>query len=187
MGSLASRLEDRQRNAALAARIADARQQKHVRDVQQSMQVALVRDRVLWITTYYATVLCVSGLRHLIMHRRGVRFTFDNFFLPLNVVVVLIPPFALGYQLDFVHASKANRVAEEAARIRAGDPHHWFGHPLLPVARRDAELWFNQPLLLPAALQPAYRKYMADLNKAQRESGQPEFREWAKFSETSSE
>mmetsp|Transcript_70771 Transcript_70771/g.133695 ORF Transcript_70771/g.133695 Transcript_70771/m.133695 type:complete len:189 (-) Transcript_70771:102-668(-) len=181
MGSLASRLEEKQREAVLMQRVADLRQQKIVRDTTQSMTIASVRDRILWITAYYSTVGLLSGLRHVAMHRRGVHFTFDNFFLPLNAVFVCIPPFALGYQVDFAYFDKANRLAAEAAKIRAGEPHHWFGNAWLPVARHDADFWFNQPMVLPANLQPAYKKFMDQVNRDQAEVGQPLYKDWATF------
>eukprot|EP00747_Dinoflagellata_sp_TGD_P168758 gnl/TRDRNA2_/TRDRNA2_195908_c0_seq1.p1 gnl/TRDRNA2_/TRDRNA2_195908_c0~~gnl/TRDRNA2_/TRDRNA2_195908_c0_seq1.p1 ORF type:complete len:189 (-),score=16.15 gnl/TRDRNA2_/TRDRNA2_195908_c0_seq1:58-624(-) len=182
MGSVFSRVEAAQRDAALLAKVSDARQQKVVRDTEQSMRVALVRDRILWVTAYYGAVGLVSAMRHLAMHRRGIHFTFDNFFLPLNVVVVIIPPFALGYQIDYAYYDKANRIAEEAKRIRSGDAHHWFGHPWLPIARSDADMWFNQPMVLPAMLKPAYSKYMTELNRLQNEAGEPPMKDWAVFS-----
>lgn len=55
-----------------------------------------------------------------------------------------IPPFLFTYQLDlalhpcniwgFPFGGKANRIAEEAIRIREGVAHHWFGCRYLPWA-----------------------------------------------------
>ena len=55
-----------------------------------------------------------------------------------------MPPFLFTYQLDLaLHpirvsslqlGGKANRIAEEANRIRLGRKHHWFGCEYLPWA-----------------------------------------------------
>ena len=55
-----------------------------------------------------------------------------------------MPPFLFTYQLDlalqpcniwgFPFGGKANRIAEEAIRIREGVSHHWFGCRYLPWA-----------------------------------------------------
>lgn len=55
-----------------------------------------------------------------------------------------MPPFLFTYQLDLaLHpmrlgglqlGGKANRIAEEANRIRQGRKHHWFGCEYLPWA-----------------------------------------------------
>ena len=55
-----------------------------------------------------------------------------------------MPPFLFTYQLDLALPSasvaflggKANRIAEEAQRIRQGSQHHWFGCKYLPWAPR---------------------------------------------------
>ena len=63
-----------------------------------------------------------------------------------------MPPFLFTYQLDLalhplrlpggLHlGGKANRIAEEANRIRLGRKHHWFGCEYLPWAAWLVERW----------------------------------------------
>ena len=96
-----SSIEARTRELLLTQRILDLKQKKRERDIQQSMQVAATRDRLLWVGGYYTLMGLLAGARHLAGHRRGVKFTWDTFFLPLNQAVVCLPPILFGYQLDY--------------------------------------------------------------------------------------
>lgn len=114
MGLTAS-IEAKAKEVMLTQRVLDLRQKKRERDMQQSMQIAATRDRLLWIGCYYGFLSALSGVRHIVMHRRGVHFTWDSFFLPLNQIAVCIPPFLFGYQLDYALGSKV---------LPAGSPAH---------------------------------------------------------------
>lgn len=144
------------------------------------MQIATIRDRVLWITAYYGAVGVLALARSSWMRYKRIPFHFDNVFIPLNMVAFVIPPFALGYQVDLVYFNKSNRIAEEAAKIRSGEPHRWFNQYWLPQSD-DSDFWFNQPLELPVALKPAYATYMESMSKAQISEGQLPLKDWARF------
>mmetsp|Transcript_21443 Transcript_21443/g.56666 ORF Transcript_21443/g.56666 Transcript_21443/m.56666 type:complete len:201 (-) Transcript_21443:17-619(-) len=170
MGSIASRLEEKQRSAAIEGKLVDLRQAMRVRDMEVAMRIAATRDRLCWLAAYYSLVLSFAGARHASMHRRGVPMHFDNFFLPLPIAFTLMPPVLFMYQLDFALqptsvfgfriGGKANRLAEEANRIREGVRHCWFGHPWLPEVD-DGELWIHRPVCLPLAFEEAYRRQRA--------------------------
>ena len=86
------------------------------------MQIASTRDRLCFIAGYYSFVALVTVIRKIDMHRRGVPLHFDNFFLPLNITFICVPPFLFTYQLDLALSpctifglpigGKANRLAE---------------------------------------------------------------------------
>jgi hypothetical protein len=101
-----SSIEARTKEVLLAQRVLDLKQKKRERDIQQSMQVAATRDRLLWVGGYYTLMGLLAGARHLAGHRRGVKFTWDTFFLPLNQAVVCLPPILFGYQLDYALFNK---------------------------------------------------------------------------------
>eukprot|EP00658_Telonema_sp_P-2_P083637 TRINITY_DN9111_c0_g1_i5.p2 TRINITY_DN9111_c0_g1~~TRINITY_DN9111_c0_g1_i5.p2 ORF type:complete len:120 (-),score=18.26 TRINITY_DN9111_c0_g1_i5:198-557(-) len=114
------------------------------------------------------------------MHRTGHKFSWDGFFLPINQVAVCIPPFLVGYQLDYALWNKGERVAEEATKIREGAPHRWFGSEWLPVSE-DSARWFNQPLVLPPGLHPAYEKLKSVSDTQRRLAGLTPEADWAVF------
>ena len=161
-------------------RLLDLKQKKRERDITQSMQLAATRDRLLWIGGYYAFVGLLSCGRHVYMRRRGLAFTWDNFFTPLNQAFLCLPPFLFGYQLDYACFDKGERIAAEAARIREGAPHRWFDHPWLPVSD-DTDRWFNKSLDLPRSLEPTYDKVMTAADAQRAAAGQPPAPRWARF------
>eukprot|EP00928_Gymnodinium_smaydae_P071750 TRINITY_DN55249_c0_g1_i1.p2 TRINITY_DN55249_c0_g1~~TRINITY_DN55249_c0_g1_i1.p2 ORF type:complete len:212 (+),score=39.33 TRINITY_DN55249_c0_g1_i1:58-636(+) len=192
MGSALSHIENRQRQAALDARLADVKQAKRLRDLQVATQIASTRDRLLWVAGYYSTMLAMSLVRHVALHRRGVSFHFDNFFLPLNVAIICAPPWLVGYQLDLALpesvvpglplGGKATRLQEETLRIRDGLRHRWFDHPWLPEVD-DAQLAMHRPVRLPATLAASYAREREATNSARAARGlQPE-PEWGTFEE----
>mmetsp|Transcript_48594 Transcript_48594/g.138880 ORF Transcript_48594/g.138880 Transcript_48594/m.138880 type:complete len:200 (+) Transcript_48594:90-689(+) len=192
MGSVVSSLEERQRSLFLDGKLADIKQAKKVRDMELSARIAATRDRLCWIGAYYGFVACVSVSRHVCLHRAGVRLHFDNFFLPLNVAFVCAPPFLFAYQLDLALppralaglplGGKANRIADEAARIREGSVHRWFGSPWLPLVD-DGSLCIRRPLCLPLALEEAYRRERARTARERAARGLDRGGEWAHFEE----
>jgi hypothetical protein len=95
-----------------------------------------------------------------------------------------MPPFLMGYQLDYALFSKSGRVSQEANHILQADgPHHWFGNSWLPVSD-DRELWFNQPLKLPQAMEKVYQKMKHDADKERALTGLKPEKDWARFSNT---
>lgn len=189
---LSQSIESKTREVLTTQRLLDVKQKKRERDITQSMQMAATRDRLCWIAGYYATVAVVSVARHGYMHRKGIHLTWDNFCLPLNQVLICIPPFLFGYQVDYALFNKGERIAAEAARIREGKQHRWFGNEWLPESSagsllgfeipNDSDRWFNQPLELPQALEPSYGRIMAEADEARAAAGEPPAPRWARFS-----
>eukprot|EP00325_Prymnesiales_sp_UTEX-LB-985_P033568 CAMPEP_0174728028 /NCGR_PEP_ID=MMETSP1094-20130205/50921_1 /TAXON_ID=156173 /ORGANISM="Chrysochromulina brevifilum, Strain UTEX LB 985" /LENGTH=180 /DNA_ID=CAMNT_0015929879 /DNA_START=34 /DNA_END=576 /DNA_ORIENTATION=- len=177
---IVSSVEAKTKDVLLIQRLLDLKQKKRERDIQQSMALATTRDRLLWIGGYYTLLGAVAGVRHLVMHRRGFHFTWDTFFLPLNQVAVCLPPFLLGYQLDYALFAKGERIEAEAARIRNGAPHRWFDSAYLPQCD-DRDRWFNQPLNLPVGLRPTYERVKAKEDAARVAAGLKPEPDWARF------
>uniref|UniRef100_A0A7S1WHF7 Uncharacterized protein n=1 Tax=Alexandrium catenella TaxID=2925 RepID=A0A7S1WHF7_ALECA len=192
MGSLLSKVEERQRVAALDSKLADVKQAKKTRDLDLSLRIASTRDRLCFVAGYYAFVAFMSCCRHLSMHRRGIHFNFDNFFLPLRVTVICLPPFVFGYQLDLALSprtvfglpigGKANRISEEAERIRQGSVHHWFEKSWLPEVD-DSTLAIHRPICLPPTFEAAYARERARTEEARAARGLPSEKPWAFFEE----
>eukprot|EP00930_Biecheleria_cincta_P013169 TRINITY_DN11886_c0_g1_i2.p1 TRINITY_DN11886_c0_g1~~TRINITY_DN11886_c0_g1_i2.p1 ORF type:complete len:216 (+),score=31.89 TRINITY_DN11886_c0_g1_i2:49-648(+) len=190
MGSWASRLEERYKDSLLDGRLADIKQAKKTRDIETSLKIAATRDRLCWIAGYYGFMGLMSLARHASLHRRGIPMHWDNFFLPLNVAVICMPPFLFTYQLDLALSptivlgmpigGKANRLAEEAARIRAGAQHRWFDQWWLPDVD-DSTLSIHRPVCLPPILEASYQRERARSAKATAARGLPEEPDWAYF------
>jgi len=177
---VASSLEAKAKDVLLAQRVLDLKQKKRERDTQQSLQIAATRDRLLWIGGYYSLLGLLAGARHIAGHRRGIHFTWDSFFLPLNQAIVCIPPFLFGYQVDYAYFGKGERISLEAECVRGGGLHRWFDCQWLP-ASDDTDRWFNQPLSLPLALKPTYDKLKAQSDSDLARAGLPPEPHWATF------
>mmetsp|Transcript_28147 Transcript_28147/g.66550 ORF Transcript_28147/g.66550 Transcript_28147/m.66550 type:complete len:200 (-) Transcript_28147:6-605(-) len=192
MGSLLSTIEQRQRVAALDSKLADVKQVKKTRDLELALRIASTRDRLCWVAGYYSFVAFVSCCRHANMHFRGVHFHFDNFFLPLNITFMCLPPFLFGYQLDLALSprtllglpigGKANRIAEEAERIRQGSVHQWFNKTWLPQVD-DSTLAIHRPICLPPTFEAAYARERVRTNDARAARGLAPEKPWAYFEE----
>ena len=83
-------IEDKGRDLLLTSKLIDIRQTKRQLEMQQSMQLAATRERLLWIGGYYMTLGLLSGLRLLKLRRAGESITWDKRFLPFNQVTLLI-------------------------------------------------------------------------------------------------
>lgn len=185
-------LEERLRSGVLASKLADIKQAKKSKDLEVAVRIATTRERLCWIGAYYAFVGGMSLARSMSMRWRGVRLHWDNAFLPLNIVFFCMPPFLFTYQLDLaLHpmrlgglglqlGGKANRIAEEANRIRLGRKHHWFGCEYLPWVD-DQTLWIHKPICLPLTLEAAYHRERAASLRAQRAKGLEAEADWAYF------
>ncbi|CAK9101669.1 unnamed protein product [Durusdinium trenchii] len=160
--------------------------------MELAMRIATTRERLCWIGMYYSFVGIVSLARSMSMRWRGIQLHWDNAFLPLNIAFFCMPPFLFTYQLDLamhptsvlgIHfGGKANRISEEAIRIRDGASHHWFSCKYLPWVD-DGSLFIHKPICLPLTLEAAYHRERALSNKAQSAKGlQPEA-DWAYFSQ----
>ena len=102
-----------------------------------------------------------------------------------------MPPFLFTYQLDLAmhptnifgmqFGGKANRIAEEAAKIRDGASHHWFDWNYLPWVD-DGSLFIHRAICLPLTLEAAYHRDRALSKKAREANGLPVEPDWAYFS-----
>ena len=152
--------------------------------MQQSMQLAATRERLLWIAAYYSTFAALSRTRLAVLRRAlpaGATIGWDQRFLLVNQLLICMPPFMAGYQLDYALFSKSDKIYAEAESIRnAEGPHRWFGQAMLPSSD-DRELWFNQPVQLPSAMRPAYEKMKRASDAELAKRGLPAKRDWARF------
>ncbi|CAJ1333107.1 unnamed protein product [Effrenium voratum] len=193
---LAASLEEKLRGGVLDSKLADIKQAKRLRDLELATRIASTRERLCWIGAYYGLVGVVSLARSATLRWQNVRLHWDNAFLPLNVVFLCMPPFVSGYQLDLaMHpislmgyqvGGKANRIAEEAMRIRNGEAHHWFNCRYLPWVE-DSTCVLQQPVCLPAVLEPAYHRERLMANRARHAKELPPEPEWAYFAKRCAE
>eukprot|EP01130_Rhizamoeba_saxonica_P005819 TRINITY_DN2303_c0_g1_i2.p1 TRINITY_DN2303_c0_g1~~TRINITY_DN2303_c0_g1_i2.p1 ORF type:complete len:174 (-),score=25.04 TRINITY_DN2303_c0_g1_i2:36-557(-) len=143
-----------QKKIMIRNRLMDMKIEKKKRDIQMSMNVAIMRDRLYFLGAAYCTLGLTAFVRVAILKFKEP--------IPLKIVPMIIIPFWIAYLTDLAYFNKMDRIKNAGMKILNEETH-----------------WWNEPMELPPQMRSHYLEMMEDTNKELRELGFPEEKHWA--------